>query len=188
MSAVAMPAQKGKGKASRTAPSFADRVTYFPMNVEEIPNNIEREYLLGGTGRKAGTNKLDLSTIDKDDEPLPPSTSNRVMLAANVVMLVREWARILQHSCYARHRAHFDSCHQLLGISLSFICWFESRDIRNADEHCPLLYIGIAIGGIVTAVALLGFLGIMDLCSASSKYTILYVVWCAARSIVIDTG
>lgn len=148
---------KASGKASK-ASSFAERVTYFPMNVEEIPNNIEREFLLGGSGRPAA--KANKGTIaaadyvynraDKDDIPLPPQASNTLMLVANIAMLI-------------------------LGAALTFVCWYESRDSRNADEHCPLLYIGMIIGGIVIFVSWLGFLGIIDCCEQNERFTILYV-------------
>jgi hypothetical protein len=130
--------------------SFADRITYFPLNVEEMPTNIERQYLLGG-GR--GKQKEELLNTDID-QPLPPRIAERTLAFSNLIQM-------------------------LLGVGLVVVCWYESTDSRNADEHCPLLYIGIFIGSLVTLVSLFGFIGFFSAFGGTvhvpSKKTVLYI-------------
>lgn len=125
--------------------TFASRVSYFPLNVEEDVNVFEREYLLGGKGTDTtakshnNNNKNEASgKLQMDfflDDPLPAEYNVKIAWFSNITSLI-------------------------LGIGLVIVCAVEGKDSRNADENCPLLSIGIALGVVVLLNSLLGLVGI----------------------------
>ena len=69
---------------NRNAFRFASRATYFPMNVDDSANVIEREYLLGG-GKSAEYRRI----LSRDiDAPLPKNISQRVLRWSNFTLTV----------------------------------------------------------------------------------------------------
>lgn len=139
--------QAGSGTDNPTATeSFASRVAFFPLNVDEMPSEFEKQYLLGG-GKPSQHQEL----FSRDpDAPLPKTTAESLVRWANFFQL-------------------------LLSVGLLVACWYESTDTRNADEYCPLLYIGMFIGGIVALISFIGLFGFMGDFRLRNRKTFVYI-------------